>query len=190
MLLIMMKKENIVLGLLALGSIFLIISGILGLAIKKSAEVKAYPKIEQVHNNLLSLSNEKNEEFTEEEISDELTPEKIPYDPKNPDVTINYYKAFLEKNPNHPDTPAILSALGNLYLSKKVDYETAASYFERIIIEYPDWEGAKGLYSLLSLCYDQLNDSHSKIWLYQEMMKRFPPESQEYQFAKQELGLN
>ncbi|MCX8064907.1 MAG: tetratricopeptide repeat protein [Candidatus Hydrogenedentes bacterium] len=191
MLILVTKKENIIIGLIFLGSIILIISGVLGLTIERNLEVEAYPKFEQSpNNNLLTLTNTETDNPPEFEITDELIVEKIPYNPNNPDITIDYYKAFLEKNPNHPETPAILTATGNLYMSKKMDYRTAASYFERVIIEYPNWEGAKGVYTLLSMCYEELNDYRGKTWLYQEIMNRFPPDSQEYQFAKQQLGLN
>ncbi len=192
MLLLIMKRENVIMGLVFLGSIILIISGILGIIINKNSDVEAYPQIEQTRTkNLLIVSpNQPSNLPQEEEIPDKLIPEKVPYNPKDPDITINYYKAFLEKNPNHPDTPAILTAIGNLYLNKKMDYKTAASYFEQVIINYSNWEGARSVYTLLSICYDQLNDYRGKIWLYQEIMKNFPPESQEYQFAKKELGLS
>ena len=192
MLMFMMRRENIVMGLLLLGSIALIISGILGFIIKKNSEVEAYPNIVQSQTNsknLLIVTEHEPEETSVQEIPDELIPEKVPYNPKNPDITIDFYKTFLEKHPNYPDTPAVLTAIGNLYMNKKMDYRTAASYFERVIIEYPKWDGIKSVYTLLSMCYEELNDHQGKIWLYQKILEEFPPDSQEYQFAKEQLGL-
>jgi tetratricopeptide (TPR) repeat protein len=103
--------------------------------------------------------------------------------------TIASYRKQLEASPNSPDTPAVLNAMGNLYRQKLLDYKEAARCYERIILEFPQWEAAPAIYPLLSTCYEKTGDHQSLLWLYQEMMKRFPEDSQEYLFAKEELGL-
>jgi len=112
-----------------------------------------------------------------------------PKDINNPDQLIEYYRSHLEQNPQDPNTPAYLTAMGNLYKIKKMDCARAIPYYERVIIDYPDWEGIKSIYPELASCYEEVNDYKGKIWIHEEMMKRFPEDSQEYLFAKKALGL-
>lgn len=120
----------------------------------------------------------------------ETMPEnKIPTDLKNPDQLIEYYQTQLQQNPQAPEVPAYLSAIGNLYKQRKMDCASAIPYYEKIIIDYPDWEGIRSIYPELAMCYDSVNDYRGKIWIHNEIMRRFPPDSQEYIYAKNALGL-
>lgn len=112
-----------------------------------------------------------------------------PKDLNHPEQLIEHYRSQLEQNPQDPNTPAYLTAIGNLYKIKKMDCANAIPYYERVIIDYPDWEGIKSIYPELVSCYEEVNDYKGKIWIHEEMMKRFPEDSQEYLFAKKELGL-
>lgn len=105
------------------------------------------------------------------------------------EANIAEYKKRLESDPNSSDTPAVLSAMGNLYRQKLMDYKEAARCYERIILDYPQWEGAAAIYPLLSTCYEKSGDYQGMLWIHQEMMKRFPADSQEYLYAKQQLGM-
>ncbi|MBI2433311.1 MAG: hypothetical protein HYV26_10605, partial [Candidatus Hydrogenedentes bacterium] len=104
-------------------------------------------------------------------------------------AAIDSHQAAIDADPNSPDTPALLNAMGNLYRQKLRDYQSAAEAYQRIIIDYPTWDGAYGVYPQLEVCYEQLLDHEGLIWLYETMMKRFPAEAQEYKYAQQQLGL-
>ncbi|MGC8737029.1 MAG: tetratricopeptide repeat protein [Candidatus Hydrogenedens sp.] len=120
---------------------------------------------------------------------EEQSVKEPPKDLNNPDQLIEYYHSQLEQNPQDPNTPAYLCAMGNLYKMKKMDCASAIPYYEKVIIDYPDWEGIKSIYPELASCYEEVNDYKGKIWIHEEMMKRFPEDSQEYLFAKKALGL-
>lgn len=107
---------------------------------------------------------------------------------KSTDTIIAEHTAKLEANPPPDESAALLSALGNLHKQKKQDYATAARYYEQIIQDYPDWPGIKGVYHQLMTCYSRLDDQGSLRLLYRKMVEVFPPESNEYQFAKDALG--
>lgn len=107
---------------------------------------------------------------------------------KSTDAVIAEHTAKLEQNPEPDESAALLSALGNLYKQKKQDYAAAARYYEQIIEKYPDWSGIKGVYHQLMTCYSNLDDQGSLRLLYRKMVEVFPPESNEYQFAKDALG--
>ncbi len=164
------------------GAILLIILGSVGAILGKINSVDAI----EVPN---SLSTTLNTTPTLTMDAKENSETQVPTDLNKPDELIEYYKKYLEQNPQSPDTPAYLSAMGNLYKMKKMDCASAIPYYERIIIEYPEWEGIKSVYPELATCYEETDNYRGKIWIYEEMMKRFPEDSQEYLFAKTSLGL-
>jgi len=124
------------------------------------------------------------EQALREALDKNPAPEQTTTPAQQAQETIASYRKKLEADPNSPDTPALLNAMGNLYRQKLLDYKEAARCYERIILEFPQWEAAPAIYPLLSTCYEKNGDHQSLIWLYQEMMKRFPEDSQEYLFAK------
>jgi lipopolysaccharide biosynthesis regulator YciM len=107
---------------------------------------------------------------------------------KSTDTIIAEHTAKLDLKPEPDDAAALLSALGNLHKQKKQDYAAAARYYEQIIQDYPEWPGIKGVYHQLMACYSQLDDQANLRLLYRKMVEVFPPESNEYQFAKDALG--
>lgn len=107
---------------------------------------------------------------------------------KSTDTIIAEHTAKLDQNPEPEDAAALLSALGNLYKQKKQDYAGAARYYEQVIEKYPDWPGIKGVYHQLMTCYSRMDDQASLRLLYRKMVEVFPPESNEYMFAKDALG--
>jgi lipopolysaccharide biosynthesis regulator YciM len=107
---------------------------------------------------------------------------------KSTDTIIAEHTAKLDQNPEPDDAAALLSALGNLHRQKKQDYATAARYYEQVIQDYPEWPGIKGVYHQLMTCYSNLDDQANLRLLYRKMVEVFPPESNEYQFAKDALG--
>ena len=107
---------------------------------------------------------------------------------KSTDTIIAEHTAELDTNPEPDQAAALLSALGNLYKQKKQDYPAAARYYEQVIEKYPDFPGIKGVYHQLMSCYSDMDDQGSLRLLYRKMVQVFPPESNEYLFAKDALG--
>ncbi|HPO12942.1 MAG TPA: hypothetical protein PLI09_05820 [Candidatus Hydrogenedentes bacterium] len=99
------------------------------------------------------------------------------------------YQKTVEAEPNAENTPALIFAMGNLYLQKLMEYEEAAHCYETLIEKYPNAPNTVDAYAQLSTCYELLNDGEKLNRLHNDMMKKFPPESQEYQYAKSKLGL-
>ena len=99
------------------------------------------------------------------------------------------YQKRLDENPRDPDAPSVLNAMANLSKQKLMDYKAAAQYYELLISGYPDWEGIARVYPQLATCYERMGDVSSMQNVYKRMMRKFPPESQEYLYAKSELGM-
>jgi len=177
-----MKNISFSSYLLFIGAAILITLGIIGAIWGKTSNVEA---LEAQKTTLKNLN-------TTPTLTADMEKPSInepPKDLNNPDQLIEHYRSQLEQNPQDPNTPAYLSAIGNLYKMKKMDCANAIPYYERVIIDYPDWEGIKSIYPELASCYEEVNDYKGKIWIHEEMMKRFPEDSQEYLFAKKALGL-
>lgn len=170
--------------ILFIGAILFVAVGVFGAVWGKTDSVEAIENKEITHQ---PLSTTPTLTADVEQPSPEA---QGPTDLNNPDQLIEYYRSQLEQSPQDPNTPAYLSAIGNLYKMKKMDCTSAIPYYERVIIEFPEWEGIKSIYPELSTCYDEVNDYRGKIWIHEEIMKRFPEDSQEYLFAKTSLGLN
>jgi len=103
--------------------------------------------------------------------------------------TITDYQEQLAANPKAPEAPSWLNAMGNLSRQKLLDYKEAARYYELLLVDYPDWEGSHRVYPQLALCYEKLGDAKAEEWVYKRMMARFPEDSQEYLYAKTQLGM-
>lgn len=115
--------------------------------------------------------------------------------PQTPDpeaetlALIAEYENRLKNEPQSSEVPAILAALGNLYSHKLMDCRRASEYYEEIILNHADWEGARVIYPELSVCYERLGDQEQLQWLYRRMMEVFPEDTQEYAFARAQLNL-
>ena len=99
----------------------------------------------------------------------------------------DYQKRFAE-DARGKDAPAFLFAIGNLSKQKLRDFKEAARNYELLIKDYPAWEGIAAVYPQLMSCYELLNDQQGLRWLYNEMMDKFPPESNEYKYAQVKLN--
>lgn len=177
-----MENKSLVPYLLFACAVVLIVLGIVGTIwgkVSSAGVIETQEMVPKTLNTTLPLTAE----------VEEVSEKEVPKDLNDPDQLIEHYRSQLEQNPQDPDTPAYLSAMGNLYKMKKMDCASAIPYYERVIIEYPDWEGIKSIYPELVSCYEEVNDYKGKIWIHEEMMKRFPEDSQEYLFAKESLGL-
>ena len=98
---------------------------------------------------------------------------------------IRQYEAKVQNEPENSDTPATLLAIGNLYRQKLLNYKEAAFYYRQFINNYPDSPQLSLAYTQLAVCYEQQEDWRAAQLVYREMMDRFPPESPEYQYAKE-----
>jgi tetratricopeptide (TPR) repeat protein len=103
--------------------------------------------------------------------------------------TIEAQRAAVEADPRSEEAPGLLNAMGNLYLQRLVDYESAAEAYQRLLLEYPDWEGNYSVFPQLEVCYEQLGDGEGLRWLWGLMMERFPPESELHHYGAEQLGV-
>lgn len=114
-----------------------------------------------------------------------MTPRKTPEE-KTRD-TIASHEARVQAEPDAPEAPALLCAMGNLYRQKLGDYEKAAEAYSLLLAKYPNWEGLQRVYLNLAICYEKLGRTDDENWVYEQMMEHFPEDSQEYLFAKSKL---
>ncbi len=101
---------------------------------------------------------------------------------------IERHEAALANNPDDLEAPALLSAMGNVYLQRLNDHERAAHAYERILLDYPDWPQIRTVFPQLQVCYKQLDDWDGVDWVYQQMMAIFPEDSEEHLYARTQLG--
>lgn len=104
-------------------------------------------------------------------------------------VIAGHEQKINEGNMSDDDIAAYMNAIGNLHMQKLGEYKEAAEQFELLLSKYPNWSGTSGVYTKLALCYERLDDDVQAQQVYMRMRSAFPPDSQEYQFATQELGL-
>jgi TolA-binding protein len=79
--------------------------------------------------------------------------------------------------------------MGNLNFQRLGNYKEAARCYDLLITAYPDWAGVKPAYHQLATCFQRLGDHDNEQRVYKSMMKVFPEDSQEYAYAKKQLGL-
>lgn len=113
----------------------------------------------------------------------------MPSSAEQASATIAEHQAKLDADPKSADAPGYLNAMGNLALTRQLDYAAAARYYERLVADYPDFAGIGQAYIQLSTCYEKLGDQRHVQWVYKQMMEKFPEDSQEHLFAKAQLGL-
>lgn len=101
---------------------------------------------------------------------------------------ISRHKAQFEADPAGKDAPALLNAMGNLYRYKLGDYANAIQAYQLVLHDYPEYEGIRNTLISLAVCYEHEGNREGVRDVYKQMLKRFPPESQEFQYAKAQLG--
>ena len=102
--------------------------------------------------------------------------------------TIEAHQAEFDADPGAERAPSLLLSIGNLHAQKTGNYDLAIAGYEKLIAEYPDWEGIRKAFVQLASAYE-----HKDLWdkaksVYEEMLRRFPPESIEYQYAQGRLA--
>lgn len=102
--------------------------------------------------------------------------------------TIREHQAKIEAEPGSEDTPALMTAIGNLYRHKLGDERQAAQYYETVLLDHPDYPNARAVYIQLASCYEQLNETENAMRVYRTMMEKFEEDTQEYQFARSMLN--
>lgn len=101
---------------------------------------------------------------------------------------VRQYREQLDAEPVNENTPVILMAMGNLYRQRLLNYEEAARCYERVIEEFPNAIQISDAYVQLSTCYERMNAPEKANRLHLKMMERFPEDSVEHQFAREQLG--
>ncbi len=104
-------------------------------------------------------------------------------------AVIARHRKRLAADPESPDAPALLNAMGNLYRQKLNDHNQAIQCYEEILLEYPDWVGIRAVFLNLASSYKALGNTEYVQWTYQRMMEHYPENSQEHRFARKQLGL-
>ena len=103
--------------------------------------------------------------------------------------TIKEHRARFEANPDGPEANALLSAMGNLY-RQIGDFNNAAWSYQQYLKRFPERPGRTGVYMNLAACYDQLGEADKLSSLFVEMMKEFPPDSNQYKYAEARLKMS
>lgn len=120
-----------------------------------------------------------------------VSPEPVPEvnigvknDREQTEQQINEYRRLVDEHPDSADAPSLLTAAGNLYYQKLLDYEKAAECYEEVLGTYPNWENIRNVYVQLASCYERMENWEKARRVYRRMMDAFPEDSQEYQYAK------
>ncbi|HOS03908.1 MAG TPA: hypothetical protein PKZ01_12565, partial [Candidatus Hydrogenedentes bacterium] len=71
---------------------------------------------------------------------------------------IQEHQAQYDADRTGPDAPALLFAMGNLYLHKLLDRQEAARCYELVAAKFPAWDGISMVYQQLIVCYQELRD--------------------------------
>lgn len=111
------------------------------------------------------------------------------YEPPDPiqetkDI-IASHRERLEENPEDPEAPVLLEAMGNLYLLRLQDYEMAAYCYEQLLRRYPD--SKERAYMGLVTALERANDVEGTVRICREIRKEFPEDSVMYQWAVEKV---
>lgn len=98
------------------------------------------------------------------------------------------YQAAYDADPDAPDAPNHLLAIGHLYLQRLENHEAAAQFYELLLFNYPDWEKTPTVYDKLWTCYETLGDVNSILRLAELIQERHPEDTDLNRIAQEMLG--
>jgi tetratricopeptide (TPR) repeat protein len=102
-------------------------------------------------------------------------------------ATIQEHEEAIDAEPQAARAPALLTAMGNLYQQKLLDYEEAAACYDRILREYPESSQRRSAYIGLATAYERSDRPMQAMQVYRKMKQEFPQDSQEYKYAEAKL---
>src|SRR5690606_13733916 len=99
---------------------------------------------------------------------------------------LDRYQHTLNSNPTREEAALAISRIANTYYSRFGDYETAASWYERLLDEYPEYQkNLHGVYANLGACYERIGNLALAKSTYLRMMEHFSEGTHEHEFARQ-----
>lgn len=101
---------------------------------------------------------------------------------------VEKYRCRLEEDPDNPETPVTLLALGIVYKQLQ-DFSNATWAFREVIDRYPTSNQNLSAWLELGTCYEFTGDQEKMISTYMEMSKVFPPDTDAHKFAQSKLKL-
>lgn len=101
---------------------------------------------------------------------------------------VEKYRRLLEEDPDAPETPVTLMALGVTYRQLQ-DFENAAWAFQEVIDRYPQSNQCIQAWLELGTCYESTGNQEKMISTYMEMARAFPPDTDAHKFAQSKLKL-
>lgn len=114
------------------------------------------------------------------------------YVPPDPIQEVNdiiaSHQARIEADPEAPEAPVLLEAMGNLYMLKLNDYAMAAYCYEQLFQRYPKYQRSRTYINLVT-ALEKMGDEEGVNRICREMRKEFPPDSIEHQWAADKGGI-
>jgi lipopolysaccharide biosynthesis regulator YciM len=104
-------------------------------------------------------------------------------------ATIEQHQKRFDASADPVEKAAMLNSMANLYAMRLGDTPKAIELYERLVFEFPQYPGLRGVYPKLAESYAAVGREEERRKTYQAMMKAFTPDTQEHQFAALELGL-
>lgn len=80
-----------------------------------------------------------------------------------------------------------LFRLANVYYSALDDYDSAITYFEELIDGYPNYVRTKDAWKYLADCHNRNGDFDQEIAVYNQMITKFPEDSDLNKWAREQL---
>jgi tetratricopeptide (TPR) repeat protein len=114
------------------------------------------------------------------------------YEPPDPaqkvQEIIESHRLRIEEDPDNPETPVLLEAMGNLYSMRLGDHEMAAYYYEQLLQRYPEINKTSAYVGLVT-SFEKMGDLEGVTRICNEMMKEYPKDSVEYKWAADKTGV-
>jgi len=98
-------------------------------------------------------------------------------------ASIAEYKHKIYEEKRTEDSDQDMMRLANILYSNFQEFEEASTYYEMLMVEYPDFEMKSTVYQNLSACYKFMEKIELERGVYRRMAKEFPKDSVEYEYA-------